>query len=214
MRRAAGLQPRWPDRLATAARSRRRGGRRVRNLRRALAALLLVAAGVIAVTGRTGPAPGTAVVAVGRDLPAGAVLGPADVQTVHVAAPPGGAVRTAGAAVGRLLSGPVSRGEVLTDVRLLSDQGPDPGPDRVAVPVRPADPATVDLLRPGAHVAVLAVAENGGVTVLAPDAVVLQIPAPAKADPAQRLVVLAVPKASADRITGAAVIGKLALRFT
>ena len=213
MKRPVGLQPRWPDRLASMAISRRRGGRRPRNLRRALAAALFIAAGVIAVTGRAGPLPGVAVIAVARDLPAGTELVNSDLVSVNVTSPPSGAVRQLGAGVGRLLAGPVRRGEVLTDVRLVSDQGPDPGPGRVAVPV-PVDPATVELLRPGAHVAVLAVTEAGAVTVLATESVVLTIPPPSKAQPAKRLVVLGVPIAAADRITALAVTGRLALRFT
>ena len=74
-----------------------------------------------------------------------------------------------------MLAGPARRGEVITDVRLAEPVGPDPGPGRVAVPVRPADPAIVDLLGPGMHVAVLVVSEAGEASVLAADAVVLVV---------------------------------------
>lgn len=214
MKRAEGLQPRLPDRLATAARSRRRGGRRARNLRRALAAGLLITAGVLALSDRPGPQPGRQVLAVVRDLGAGNTLRSSDVTTLAVAQAPDGALRISSEAVGRLLSAPIRKGEVLTDVRLVSDAGPDPGPGRVAVPIRPADPGTVELLTPGVHVAVLAVPENGTATVLAADAVVLSIPPPPKSDPSRRLVVLAVPTPAADRITATAATGTLALRFT
>jgi len=214
VKRAEGLQPRLPDRLATAARSRRRGGRRARNLRRALAAGLLITAGVLTLSDRPGPQPGVHVLAVVRDLGSGSTLGSSDVTTLVVAQAPDGALRITSEAVGRLLSAPVRKGEVLTDVRLVSGAGPDPGPGRVAVPIRPADPGTVELLTPGVHVAVLAVPENGSATVLAADAVVLSIPPPSKSDPSRRLVVLAVPTPAADRITATAATGTLALRFT
>lgn len=211
--RAAGLQPHWPDRLATLARSRRRGGRRSRVLRRASAVALLVVAGVLAVSGQR-PAPvGLAVTAVSRDLPIGATLTASDVGTIHLVAPPDG-VLTAAQAIGAVLSGPVRKGEVLTDARLVPPGGPRPGTGRVTVPIRPADPATVELLSAGMHVAVLSVDDNGRATVLATDAVVLSIPPPPKSEPGKRLVVLAVPLAAADRVTAISLHGSLALRFT
>lgn len=210
---AAGLQPHWPDRLATLARSRRRGGRRGRLLRRAVAVALLVAAGVLALAGQRPAAAGTAVAAAVRDLPIGATLTAADVVTLRVAAPPDGAL-TAAQAVGAVLSGPTRRGEVLTDARLVPPGGPRPGAGRIAVPIRPADPGTVDLLSAGMHVAVLSVDDDGRATVLAPDAVVLSIPAPSKSEPGRRLVVLGVPPAAADRVTAISLHGSLALRFT
>ncbi len=213
MKRAEGLQPRLPDRLATAARSRRRGGRRARNLRRALAAGLLITAGVLALSDRPGPQPGVHVLAVcGISAPAAPCV--RRTSPLAVAQAPDGALRITSEAVGRLLSAPVRKGEVLTDVRLVSGAGPDPGPGRVAVPIRPADPGTVELLTPGVHVAVLAVPESGSATVLAADAVVLSIPPPSRSDPSRRLVVLAVPTPAADRITATAATGTLALRFT
>ena len=151
--------------------------------------------------------------AIVHDLPAGSTLGAADLTTLMLTAVPDGALRAPPQAVGHLLSAPVRRGEVLTDVRLLSATGPSPGPGRVAVPIRPTDPGTVDLLTPGVHVAVLSVAENGVATLLAADAVVLDIPPTSKSDPAKRLVVLSVPRTVADRVTAASVTGVIAMRF-
>ena len=85
----------------------------------------------------------------------------------------------------------------------------------MAVPVRPADPAIVDLLEPGMHVAVVTVGEAGE-------------PAAAgrrrrragrcrsdpSAGPTERPVVLAVPAESADQLVAAALAGTIALRFT
>ena len=210
---ATALQPHWPDRLATLARSRRRGGRRSRLVRRALAVALLVAAGVLAMAGQRAAPIGRPVAAVSRDLPIGTTLAASDLGTVHLIDPPEG-VLTAAQAVGAVLAGPIRQGEVLTDARLVPAGGPRPGTGRIAVPIRPADPATVELLSAGVHVAVLSVDDNGRATVLAADAVVLSIPPPPKSEPGKRLVVLAVPLAAADRVTAISLHGSLALRFT
>ena len=176
--------------------------------------MLLIVAGAVALAGQRGAVAGTAVVAAAHDLPIGATLSAADVTTVQVNAQPDGVLTTLAQAVGQVLSGPVRRGEVLTDVRLVAAGGPRPGRGQVAVPIRPADPATVELLSPGMHVAVLSVDETGRATVLATDAVVLAIPPPPRSEPTRRLVVLAVPANAADGITAMAVHGSLALRFT
>lgn len=184
-----------------------------RILRRALAAILVLIAGFIAVT-PPAAAPGEPVLTVALDLPVGTELGPADLQIAQVADPPDGAARDPTAAIGRVLAGPVRRGEIVTDARLVDPAGPDPGPGRVAVPVRPADPAIVDLLGPGMHVAVVLVDETGQPTVLAADAVVLVATEAADRGSADRPVLLAVPVDSADRIVAAALSGSVALRFT
>lgn len=211
--RAASLQPHWPDRLAALARSRRRGGRRSRVLRRIVAVALLVAAGVLGLAGQRAAPAGQEVVSASRDLPIGATLAASDLTTAHLISPPDG-VLTPARSVGAVLSGPVRKGEVLTDARLVPPGGQRPGTGRIAVPIRPADPATVELLSAGMHVAVLSVSESGQATVLAADAVVLSIPPPPKSEPTKRLVVLAVPLAAADRVTAISLHGSLALRFT
>jgi hypothetical protein len=82
------------------------------------------------------------------------------------------------------------------------------------VPVRPADPAIVDLLGPGMHVAVVVVTEAGEATVLAGDAVVLVVPVKSDRGSTDRPVVLAVPAEAADHIVAATAVGTIALRFT
>jgi hypothetical protein len=212
-RRAAGLQPRWPQRIRQYLADRRRGGRLPRTLRRAAAVVLVLVAGVIAVAPPAASA-GEPVLALVRDLPTGAVIEPGDVQIVQAADPPDGVARDPTAVIGRILAGPARRGEIVTDVRLVDPAGPAPGPGRVAVPIRPADPAIVDLLGPGMHVAVVLVGEEGTATLLATDAVVLVITPPSERGDADRPVVLAVPAESADRIVAAALGGNVALRFT
>lgn len=193
----------------------RGGGRRVRRIRRWIAIGLLLLSAGLAVRREQQPDPGVAVFGLTRDLAAGATVSAADLVSVRTVLPPDGAVPITAAVAGRLLAGPARRGEILTDVRLVPAQGPAPGPGRVAVPIRPADPGTVGLLSPGAHVAVIAVGENGAATMLSKDAVVLALPPPVdRTTNAKRLVVLAVPIEVADRLAAAAVSGTLALRFT
>ena len=192
---------------------RRRGGRLPRTLRRAAAGGLILLAGFIALSPPDPPA-GEALVAVTRDLPVGTRIEAEDLQIVHDDAAPDGAVRDPATVVGRILAGPARRGEIITDVRLADPIGPNPGPGRVAVPVRPADPAIVDLLGPGMHVAVVVVSEAGDASVLADDAVVLVVPVKSDRGNTDRPVVLAVPRESADQIVAAALAGSIALRFT
>ncbi|WP_433245851.1 RcpC/CpaB family pilus assembly protein [Streptosporangium sp. CA-135522] len=98
------------------------------------------------------------VLAAARDLPSGA-LDVADLKPVGLRPDtvPDGAVRPGASIAGRVLAGPMRRGEPLTDARLL---GPSllatQGPGTVATPVRVADPETARLLSPGDVVDVLA----------------------------------------------------------
>ncbi len=132
---------------------------------------------------------------------------------------PDGALRDPAAAVGRTLAAPVRRGELVTDVRLVTSAGPDPGPGRAAVPIHPADTATVDLLGPGMHVVIVTVTGDAAShpadpTVLAGDAVVLSIGAATGTDRTTgRVVVVGVPTAEADRLAAAALDSELAIRF-
>lgn len=139
----------------TLAEARRTIGRHRRVLAAAFAGLA-VAFGLSAVV--TKPPLRIAVLAAARDLQAGAVLSGSDLKTVALPsdAVPAGALTTPDAAVGRTLSGPLRRGEPLTDVRL--DDGPlaPPSDGLVSTPVRLADAQAASLLRPGERVDVLA----------------------------------------------------------
>lgn len=215
---ASGLQRQPLDRLSAALTRYRRNGRHARIIRRIAAALLLVAAGVIAVTDSTADtADGATVQVVARDLPTGATLQASDLRTIAVRSPPDGALPAQSAAAGRVLAGPIRKGEIVTDVRLLSAAGPSPGPGQAAVPVRPDDSATVALLTPGMRVAVIGVDQTGAASTLTDQAVVLWIP---EQDPgtigapaAGRLVVLGVPRAVADTVAATAITGSIGLRF-
>jgi pilus assembly protein CpaB len=207
------LQPRWHERLRQLVADRRRGGRLPRTLRRVVACVLIVAAGVIALW-PPGAADGEQVVAFSRDLAVGTSLQAADLEVIRSRPVPDGAIRDPTILVGRELTGKARRGEVVTDARLTDPLGPDPGTGRVAVPVRPADPSIISLLGPGMHVAVIAVGEDGSTAALAADAVVLAIAPVAERGSVDRPIVLAVPAEVADQVVAAALSGTIALRFT
>lgn len=137
-----------------------RWGRLVLRRRRLIAALFLCAAAAIAVQQLTpASAPTATVVVASRDLPAGHVLTINDVSTLALnpdMIPDGTLAPFSAAATSGQLSGPVRRGEVLTDASLLGTgllTGAPPGSQ--AVPLRLSDPSTLPLLRQGQLVTVV-----------------------------------------------------------
>lgn len=226
---APAVQPRLPARVATMLGRYRMGGRRTRVLRRLIAVTLLIAAGAMASMAPTSAAEGTAVLVVARDLPAGAELTDADIAVVSVRSPPDGPLPAGRPrdAVGALLSGPMRRGEILTDARIVGDRGPDPGPGRAAIPV-PLTDAAAALLVPGVHVVLVGVPDADGwsradgvgdvpaVHTLAADAVVLSVAEPSSGiggASGGRIVVVGVPAREADVVTAAAAAGTITVRF-
>lgn len=147
----------------------------------ALAGLVLVN-----VPGHNHPTHAAFVLVAAHDLPAGAVLGAADLRVVSfpINVEPVGVLARGAAVLGRVLSGALRTGEPLTDARLLGPGllvGSPSG--TVAAPVRIADGASVALLYPGAQVDILATSTGasgtepaGTVTLLATSAVVLALP--------------------------------------
>jgi len=136
----------------------------VSRYRRLLAAVCAAAAVALALSALRPAAPaGVRVPTAARDLSSGAALRPSDIRSVTVpaAAAPAGIVWSGLA--GRVLAGPMRRGEPLTDARLI---GPrllsGYGPGLVAVPVRVADAASARLLRPGDRIDVLAAPTSAG----------------------------------------------------
>lgn len=145
-----------------------------------MAALLLCGAAALAVEQLT-PAttPTTTVLVAVRDLPAGHILSRADLGPTAVSPSmvPDGSLLPEHALtentsaqgsggivywVGRQLSGPVRRGEILTDASLLGNEllvGAPPGSQ--AVPVRLSDPSTLTLLRQGQLVSVVLSSNDG-----------------------------------------------------
>jgi Flp pilus assembly protein CpaB len=161
----------------------------VRRHRRLFAAATLGVAVAMAIEAFAPKPPGTVtVVTAAHDLPAGAVLTAADLHSVALppADVPSGAVTDTGQTVGRQLSGPLRRGEPLTDVRLDTGVLRRPGAGLVSVPVRFADSQAARLLQPGQRVDVLAAStstqpESAPTTasVVAAGVAVVAIPVPA-----------------------------------
>lgn len=134
--------------------------------RRTLAAALLCAAAGTAVHQLTPPSAAMASVAVAaRDLAGGATLSPGDLRLARLPAEavPQGAESEPSQLAGQRLAGPVRTGEAITDARLV---GPGllagTAADTAAVPVRVADPTSLQLLRPGQLVDIVLSADTGG----------------------------------------------------
>jgi Flp pilus assembly protein CpaB len=180
--------------------------------RRIAAAGLVVLAGVAAL--RPNPNGERAqVVVAARDLSPGAALTADDLRLEKRLAPtiPDGSQSDIDTIVGSTLAGPTRRGEVLTDVRLLGRRLAESaaGPDARIVPVHPVDGALADLVRPGDIVDVIAASETNSVAaarVVATDAIVVLVSAKQKAQAAtsERVVLVALPAASANAVAGAA----------
>ena len=160
------------------------------------------------------------VVVAARDLGPGAELTADDVrlETRPLPTIPDGAQSDTGAIVGSTLAGPARRGEVLTDVRLLGRRLAESaaGPDARIVPVHPADGALIDLVRPGDVVDVVAATEGSAQAtprVVATDAIVVSVSAKPKSQSAtgERVVLVALPVASATAVASAALVATVTL---
>ena len=181
-------------------------------LRRLLAAALAAVAVALVVRElRPPPAPTVGVVVAATAIPPGAVLTASYLRLAQVpveGAQPGALTRVEGAAGRRVGSG-LDVGETVTSRRLVP-RGPADGlhGGRVAVHVVAADPASLDLLAPGAWARVYPV---GGGAVLSHAAEVLAVdPAAAEHDllsateaPEGRGVVLALDVHEADALLAA-----------
>lgn len=126
-------------------------------LRRRLLAAVAVGLAVLAALRVTSPPPGpvTMVPTAARDLPAGTLLASGDVTMAERPSDlaPADAAR---APVGRVLAGPVSRGEALTDLRMVGPALAEAMPGETLVPIRLPDAGMAALLRPGDEVDLLA----------------------------------------------------------
>ena len=189
----------------------RLGWRRVVVARRVLAGLLVLAALFLAVGGADAEGASAPVVVVLHDLPPGTTVRPVDVEVRNWPASlvPSGALTALAQVEGRVLAGAAAAGEPLTALRLA---GPElarrahGGQDAVGVPIRLADGDVAGLLGPGRMVDVVTVSQRSEQpTLLASAAVVLTVlPADAKPTSRGRLVLVAVPRAAANRLAAAA----------
>lgn len=188
--------------------------------RRALAGVLVVLATVAA--WRDDPrADHTDVVVTTRDLSPGTELTGEDVvlETRTASTIPDGSSVDIDSVVGATLAGPARRGEVVTDVRLLGPRLAESaaGPDARIVPLPLADPALVDLVRPGDVVDIVAApASTDAATearLIATDAVVVLVSAKENGVAAGggRVVLVALPAAAAKTVAGAALVQTVTL---
>jgi pilus assembly protein CpaB len=135
-----------------------------RNRRLAIALLLCLAAAVAVHQLTPAPADSVTALAAARDLPAGASLTASDIAERQV--PPGvmaaGSLRVHADAEGKQLAAPLRKGQLLTDAQLLGPgllAGTPPG--SAAVPLRMADPSSIQLVSPGQLVNVVLTGANG-----------------------------------------------------
>ncbi|MFT3899241.1 MAG: SAF domain-containing protein [Gordonia sp. (in: high G+C Gram-positive bacteria)] len=205
-RRGHELAPRWRDRARRAVRP---GWTRSILVRRAIAALLVLAAlGAFLADRRA--APGDAVVVATRDLRPGAPLTADDVAVLRVRPEivPDGALALSADARGRTVTSAVRRGEILTDSRLLGSRLPRRlvgDPRARLVPVHLADTGTADLLEPGDVVDVLTKGGAGDPPVVVAEGAVVALGRGAK--PGRREsgspVLLAMGSTAANRVAAA-----------
>lgn len=168
----------------------------LRRHRRAVAFVLAFAGVLLALAGLRQHDPTWEAVVVRADLPAGHVLSDGDLgtQALPTGAHPPTAIASAADAVGRVLAGPMTSGEVVLASRLVGPHLLDGMPaGTVAQSVRLEDPAEVAFLKPGDHVDVVA-ARRGSLT---DDA------AATKASTvAENASVLAIPGVEGARVSG------------
>jgi len=191
--------------------------------RRVAAAALVVLAAVA--TFRSDPnGDHTDAVVAARDLPPGIPLTADDVRVEKRSTTtlPDGARSGADDVVGATLAGPARRGEVLTDVRLLGPRlaTSAAGPNARIVPLHLADSALLEMLRAGDVVDVLAAGPPNSSAepsphVVATDAVVVLVsPKPAQRGPGnERVVLVALPAATAHNVAGVALAETVTLTF-
>ena len=173
---------------------------------------------------RPDPSDGRAdVVVAAHDLAPGVELRAADlrVESRAVTTVPDGSQTATDDLVGATLTGPARRGEVITDVRVLSSRLADAaiGPDSRIVPVHPTDAALLELVRPGDVVDVVALSDSVVGTaeerprVVASSAVVVLVSARSKDVARDGVVLVALPVLAATEVAGASLSQAITLTF-
>ena len=187
--------------------------------RRIAAAALVLLAGVAALRTDPAGAHSAAVVAI-RDLTPGVAVTAADVQIENrlTATLPDGTAADVGTVVGAMPAGPVRRGEVLTDVRLLGTRltKSAAGPDARVVPLELAQSAVLDVVREGDVVDIVAAPHSdpdAAPRVVATDAVVVLVSAEPGgiAAAGDRVVLVALPVAAANAVAAATLVHAVTL---
>jgi hypothetical protein len=198
------LQPDWVHTLAA---------------RRSAAGALVVLAAIAALRADPHGDQSPAVVAA-RDLTPGAAVTMADIRLENrlTATLPDGTQSDTDPVVGAIIAGPVRRGEVITDARLLGPRLAQSaaGPDARIVPLHLADSAVSDLVRAGDVVDILAapVSEaDAAPRVIATDAIVVSVSAGSKTPTAaaEPVVLVALPVRAAHTVAGATLVQTVTL---
>lgn len=154
-----------------------------------------------------------------RDLSPGSQLNAGDVRIERLSAAtlPDGIQSDVAAVVGATLTGPVRRGEALTDVRLLTPRLAEAavGPAARIVPLSLDETAVLDLIRPGDVVDVLAAGEEADTRprVVATDAIVVLVSEKASGTGAGagRVVLVALPAHAANEVAAATLVQTVTL---
>ncbi len=215
-RRTESLNPTLPNRIRQALQP---DWVHTAKARRIAAGVLVILAAVTAIRAQPGGEHAPAAVAL-RDLPPGVAITADDVRIENrlTATLPDGSVADATAVIGAMPAGPIRRGEILTDIRLLGTRLAQAaaGPDARLVPLHVTDRALPDLLRPGDIVDVVAApasGADGAPHVVATDAVIVSVSArprtPTVAD--DRVVLVALPVAAANAVAGATLVQSVTL---
>lgn len=161
--RASG--PRRPAQPSSSRRAPQPFFRWLARSRRLWAALFLCAAAAVTVQQLTpAPEPTGLALAASRDLPVGTTLQVSDVAGIRVPLELAGSgyVRDASLLTGKQLAAPARKGQLLTDSQLLGAgllAGTAAGTS--AVPLRLADPASIQLVSPGQRVTIVLTSVDG-----------------------------------------------------
>lgn len=214
--------PRPRPRLRERMRTNSAGVGRMLLVRRTAAVLLVLLAAALAARAPSHASEKVRILVASHDLAPGEVLTGQDVTAREVPTDlvPDGALRDPTAIDGQALSAASRRGEPLTDVHLV---GPGTMPvaddehaaeDDQAVPVRLADPAVADFLRPGQRVDLVATSARSDSE--SPDVVAERVPVitlrPSGGDEGRgRLIVVGVPDGQAATVAAASVTEPLAV---
>lgn len=201
------LAPRWTERVVSGWHAG--GWARTALLRRAAAGLLVGLAAVLALVSQAGTGDRAPVVVATRDLAAGVELDASMlvVRSWPPEAVPDGAADSVDQLAGRLLAGPVRRGEPVTDVRLAGPalaRAVSGDPNAVSVPLQLSNPEIAALLHPGSQVNVVTLGpEPDQPVVLARGATVLAVLAPDGDRGREQLVLVALEPQAATRVAAA-----------
>ncbi|HSO14422.1 MAG TPA: Flp pilus assembly protein CpaB [Arthrobacter sp.] len=195
-----------------------------RNRRLAVALLLCIAAGITVQQLTPPPAFAVSIFAAARDLPAGETLGPEDLTLLSVPRDlvPSGSYGSNDSPHGEQVAVALRKGQLLSDSQLLGPgllAGSPPG--TAAVPLRMADPASIQLLSPGQLVNVVMTTGDGFAQTAASQVLAAAVPVLwtsehgseagqwLAAGETEGLMVVAADPDQARRLAGASTQGKL-----